>query len=177
MQPFFHRLSIALIGCHCIWKKFKISVFTWSQFFAIYFMFNTYSSISVAAFRLNGNRLDCCPLKLMYEPGWIVWFAIQSGHFQGIPFCGTFNEVKPSCCTDCDPGGHWNTFGCDIGNFVLTTVSYGWSWLCELENSDGLLNIKQRKSYNSFRNLFKSIENGLIKNKSFCFSCESPTKI
>lgn len=101
-------------------------------------------SISGAAFLLNGSR-DCCwPLKLMYVPGWMVWLAIQSGHFHGTPFCGTFNEQKPGCCTGkfrdvdgvCD---HWDIFGLDIGSSGLTTAEYCWCWWCALENTDGLL--------------------------------------
>lgn len=114
-------------------------------------------SMSGAAFLLNGKRACCWPLKFMYEPGWMFEFAIQSGHFQGMPLCGTFNALITGCCSeiawDVDGVGvgisaddHWCPTELDKGSSGLTTVEYCWCWWCELANNDGLLiKINQNK--------------------------------
>lgn len=117
----------------------------------------TYVSISASPFRLNGRRDCCCPLKFMYEPGWMFWLTIQSGHLHGTPVCGTLSGLKLGCCScwlvinDCcwvdGAVDHGNTFEFGISGSGFTTAVYGWCWFSELEKTDGLLWMKLKRVF------------------------------
>lgn len=90
---------------------------------------NTYASISLVAFRLNGIRDGC---ELNSTSSLFDVCAIHSGHFHVIPFgCGAIIDVNVigGCCNDID-------------EFVVTIVVNG-DCFGELCKTDGLLSKKK----------------------------------